>query len=282
MSRRPTPRASISAQELEKRLRNLGEAEDLSPDARRRLKEILKDIRPSGLSGTEAERLEKPGGVNVSVLKAGELTTLVSAITSRSDLPTVDTLDFVTTAVMKSIREHLPETLPLHPLPIGDKGVDLPVASSALTRLLRLAAVARSDAQNSVVWDDGVNQIIVHVDRIKAAVTKGQIRIDIPVVADRLKAVMQVPFAVGSEDRLAGLVAATVLRPAGNAVVAHVWGDALIALAYGALMDAVVSMAGASGRDVENERLVPRALIAQRGQLTIESQARFRFKGQIR
>lgn len=220
-------------------------------------------------------------GVRAVVLKSGDLSNLVSMITARPDLPAVNTLNYVTTSVMETIRDRLPEALPLRPVPIGSKGADLPVASSALTRLLRLAAIARSEGQDSVIWDEGVNQLIVHASQIKAVVTDGMVRIDIPVAADGLKTTMQVPFAVGSRDRLAGLVAATVSRPAGNAVVSRVWGDALIALAYGVLMDAIESMAGASGRDVKNDRLVPRALIARPGRLIVESQARFRFKGKM-
>ncbi len=289
MARRLKPRTRISAEQLAERLQKLGESDDLPPRARRRLDEILEDIqtleeiRPS--DPNVARRPVRPRiapDVKGVVLKPSDLSNPVSTITSRPDLPAVNTLDFVTTTVMETIRDRLPEALPLQPVPTGSKGADLPVTSSALSRLLQLAAVARSDGQDNVIWDDGINQLIVHASRIKAVVTDGQVRIDIPVAADGLKTTMRVPFAVGSENRLAGLVAATVSRPAGNAVVARVWGDALVALAYGALMDAVESMAGASGRDVKNGRLVPRALVARQGRLTIESQARFRFKGQMR
>ncbi len=283
MARRLTPRSGINLEQLAERLRQLGELDDLPPRARRRLNAILRDVQkleetqPSGPG-----RPEITPDVKRVALKPSDLTNPVSTIASRPDLPAVDTLDFVTATVMERIRDRLPEVLPLRPVPTGSKGADLPVTSTALSRLVQLAAIARSEGQDSVIWDDGVNQLIVHASRIKAVVTDGQVRIDIPVAADGLKTTMRVPFAVGSEDRLAGLVAATVSRPAGNAVVARVWGDALVALAYGALMDAVESMAAASGRDVENDRLVPRALVARKGQLTIESQARFRFKGQRR
>jgi hypothetical protein len=261
--------------------------DDLSPRACRLLDEIIEEIqalektRSSGPIVTKAGRPEIRPDVKCVALKPIYLSNLVLTVTSRQDLPAVNMLDFVTTTVMEMIRDRLPEALPLRPVPVGSKGADLPVMSSALTHLLRLAATARSEGQDSVIWDDGVNQLIVHASRIKAVINDGLVRIDIPVAADGLKKIMQVPFAVGSENRLAGLVAATVSRPAGDAVVARVWGEALIALAYGALMDTIESMAGASGRDVKNDRLVPRALVARRGQLTIESQARFRFKGKM-
>ena len=38
------------------------------------------------------------------------------------------------------------------------------------------------------------------------------------------------------------------------------------------------SLAGASGRDERNERLVPRGFVARRGELTVESQARFVYR----
>lgn len=281
------PRSSISTQELAERLRNLGELDDLSPRVRRLLDRILEDIQTleevlsSGPTITKSGRPEIKPNVKGVKLKPSDLSNLLSQITSRRDLPATNTLDFVTTTVMETIRDRLPKALPLRPVPTGSKGADLPITSSALTRLLRLAATARSDGRDSVIWDDGVNQLIVHASRIKALITDGLVRIDIPVAADGLKTTMRVPFAVGSEDQLAGLVVATVSRPTGNAIVARVWGDTLIALAYGTLMDAVESVTGASGRDVKNDRLVPRALVARRGLLTIESQARFRFKGKM-
>lgn len=285
MNQYRTIRSSIGAKELGRRFRELRESTDLSPQARGRVDKILKDIQtfeefqpvsPSTTKTPSSAKTKQPKitrNTKHVALKPGDLSNLVSTLTARADLPATNRLDFVTTQMMQTLRKRMPRTLSLQPVPTGSKGGDLPLTSSALTRLLQLAAVARSDEQGSVIWDDGINQLIVYASRIKAVVTHGLVRIDIPVVADQLKAIMQVPFAVGSKERPAGLVAATAARPSGNAVVAQVWGDALIALAYGALMDTAESLAGATGRDVKNDRLVPRALVARQGQLTIESQA---------
>ena len=213
------------------------------------------------------------------MLKPKDLSEIILSTPLKPDIPAIDKLHLVTDTVMETIRETLPDALPLKPVPTGSKAVELPVTSSALSRLLQLAAVARSEGQDSIIWDDSINQLIVHVSQIKAVITAGRLRVEIPVSANSLKANMQVPFAIGSEKRLAGLVMATLDRPIGNPVVARVWGDALVALAYAAVMDSVDSMAGASGRDTTNDRLVPRSLVAEKGRLTIESQARFRFKG---
>lgn len=213
------------------------------------------------------------------MLKPRDLSNLINTIKLERDAPDISSLDFVTTTLMEAIRDSIPDALPIKPLEIGKQGPRLPVTSSALSRLLQLAAVTDSDDLENVIWDDGINQLLVRPAKIKAVVTTGQVRIDIPVAADGFKATtMQVPFGIGSEERQAGLVASTLSRPAGNPVIARIWGDALVALAYSALMSAANSITGAAGRDIKNDRLIPRAFVAKRGQLTIESQARFRFK----
>lgn len=97
----------------------------------------------------------------------------------------------------------------------------------------------------------------------------------VPVECDQVRAEMEVPFATGSGSRVAGMVAATADRPAGDPLVSRIWSEALIAFAYGILLDRADSLAGASGRDERNDRLVPRFLVARRGRLVVESQAPF-------
>lgn len=289
MVRRPTNRtgAGNRVPTLGARLRDLSTVTGLSDADRSRLEEMLRladdlrDVRPEDLVIIrDPSRI--PGEVrdfSGIKLKPRVLSDLVTTIFQQADLPAKGQLDFVTDSVMDLLREKLPKALPLDPVATGKKGADLPIPTAALAKLMQLAAIAQSQDHKSVVWDDGVNQLIVDGSKVSAAVGDGRVTVKIPVRADGVKTTMTVPFAVGSEKRVSGLVMATADRPVGNALVARIWGDALIAFAHQALLAASNSLAGASGRDVKNRRLIPRALVARRGSLTVESQARFVFKG---
>ncbi|WP_298970542.1 hypothetical protein [uncultured Roseobacter sp.] len=292
MVRRPTsrpgftPGAAISGT----RLRDLGRVPGASASFRRRFENILDEV--GRLDDIRIDDLvivrDKPpvfedlGDFIGNIVKPNDLTEILGSVITRPDLPKTNQLDFVTTSLMDQLRKNLPDALPKVPIKTGKKGADLPVTTKGLTQLLQLAAVRICEDQDSVIWDDGINQLVVHASQIQATLTEGLVRVDIKVEADKLRATMQIPFAVGSEERLTGLVMATTDRPAGNPVVAQVWGEALIALAHGALISASESLAGASGRDVQNQRLIPRALTARRGSLVVESQARFVFKEDLR
>jgi len=269
------------------RLRDLTAVPDLSETDRRRLEEMLRladdlrDVRPEDLVIIR-DPTRIPGRVrdfSGIKIKPQVLSDMISTVVKQPDLPTTGRLNFVTDTVMDMLREKLPKALPLDPVPTGKKGADLPIPTKTLTSLLQLAAVAASQDQESILWDDGVNQLVVDSAKVSVAVGDGRVTVKIPVRADGLRTTMVVPFAVGSQERVSGLVMATTDRPVGDALVARIWGEALIAFAHQALLAASGSLAGASGRDVKNRRLIPRALVAKRGSLTIESQARFVFKG---
>lgn len=279
MGRRPTNIRNMPA--VGRRLSELNRLENLSPADRERIERIMREAE--GLDRFNLDDLiivsdrpapdvqeEKPK----PALRARDVSSTIEDALNEARLTTGrDPLRGVTGSVLERLREKFPGALPDGPLKPGDKGAALPVNTEALAKLIRVAAINRSEGQASVIWDDGINQLMVHAGRIDATVTEGRIRIDIPVEADSLRARMQVPFSVGSDKRKSGLVMATLDRPAGNAVVARIWGDSLIALAHGALVEVAGKMAGASGRDAENRELVIRGLTAQRGQFTVETQA---------
>ncbi|WP_298922286.1 hypothetical protein [uncultured Roseobacter sp.] len=288
MVRRPTRRSGLGLGSASSgtRLLDIGNMVGLSRTDKKRLERILREAeRLRGLRPEDLIIVRDPepapdilGDFVGKLVKPKDMSEILGSVIQSPNLPKANQLDFVTSSMMDILRKKVPQSLPKTPVPIGKKGADLPVTSKGLTQLLQLAAVRLSEEQESVVWDDGINQLLVHASRMRATLTDGMVRVDIPVEADGLRATMQIPFAVGGEERLTGLVMATTDRPAGNALVAQVWGSSLIALAHGALISASESLAGASGRDPQNRRLIPRALVARRGMLVVESQARFNFK----
>ena len=286
MAREPIVQPSSNAGVLAERLRALQARRDISAADKRRLELILREM--GNLDGISLDDILKPSGPGGPTVRPGTITGDFDGIEIRSvqfssligevaaEVPSgVDGLNFVTGTVLGRLRKEVPETLPTKPVPPGRKGAVLPVTSAALGTLVRLAALRRTEGDESVVWDDGVNQLMVHAAKVRPVVTEGMVRISVPVECDQTHATMEIAFAVGSEKRVAGMIAATADRPAGDPLIARVWGDALIAFAYGTLLDLAESLAGASGRDEKNDRLVPRGLVARRGQLSVETQARF-------
>lgn len=242
------------------------------------LADILNPGRPGGPGLEPGPLTDDFQGAEI---KPAQMAGLIEKIAV--DVPQdVDALDFVTSSVLGRLRAELPEALPAKPVPEGRKGAVLPVTSAALGTLVQLAALRRTEGDSAVVWDDGTNQLLVHAAKVRSVITEGMVRISVPVECDQASGVMDVAFAVGSESRVAGMVAATADRPAGDALIARVWGEALIGFAYGILMDLADSLAGASGRDERNDRLVPRGLVARRGQLRVETQARFAYDRSVK
>lgn len=293
MGRQPREQPVRDAEVLAERLRELQARRDITAADRRRLETILREMgNLGGISLDDILNPGRPGGPIVDPgpitgdfdgveIKPTQLARLIDKIAV--DVPRgVDGLDFVTGSVLGQLRAERPEALPTKPVLTGRKGAVLPVSTAALGTLVQLAALRRTEGDASIVWDDGTNQLVVQATKVRSVVTEGMVRILVPVECDQARATMEIAFAVGSETRVAGMIAATADRPAGDPLIARVWGDALIAFAYGILLDLADSLAGASGRDEKNDRLVPRGLVARRGQLSIETQARFAYDRSVR
>jgi hypothetical protein len=89
---------------------------------------------------------------------------------------------------------------------------------------------------------------------------------------------MVVPFAVGTDERPAGLVAASETKPRGAEVLVDRWGEAIVATAWRALLEAATAVARARGSDLEGVPLRAGALIARGGRIAIVPQARHAFE----
>jgi hypothetical protein len=193
-------------------------------------------------------------------------------------LPLRGTLDALSGAIFEMVIKDSPEFLPREPLAEGTKGARLPLPAPVLQPLVARAAMEMHDGAEQVLWDDGINQLIVNLRGMATKLAPRRITVVIPVVCDQTDTKMSVPFATGGEGRNAGMVLATADRPVGDALIARIWGEALIALARGALLSVVGAMAGASGRDERNDRLVPRALLVDDGVMVVETEAQRHFR----
>jgi hypothetical protein len=193
--------------------------------------------------------------------------------------------------LLKDLRARHPELLAAGPLPPGGVGAVIPVAPEALGPLVVAAAGQAlpgaqpgATAPDAVLWQQGVDALLVHIAAITTAVSDGWVTVTIPVTCDQVQSPagspgqpVAVTFVMGTASRPAGLFAAAPSRPDGPAVVTERWADALTALAWRALLDTVAGIAAAAGRDTDGSPLIPVAVAATGKGLLVQTQARHPF-----
>lgn len=175
------------------------------------------------------------------------------------------------------LKKRCPGVLRPEPVPPGQPGPEITLDPKQTLALF--ASAARSAAGADVVlWDDGENRLLVHAAAVRAALDDGVIVVRIPVQCDQVKkAEVQVAFAVGSEKRPAGLIAATEPRPRGPAEVVDVWHESLVAFAWQTVLRLSTTLSAESGMDADGAGLVPLSLTASRKSLAIRTLARHEF-----
>jgi hypothetical protein len=190
--------------------------------------------------------------------------------------------------LLKELRAQRPGLVPADPLPPGGVGAEVPVTPEALGPLVTAAAgqalpgaQAGGKAPDAVLWQEGVDALLVHVTTITTAVGDGWVTVTIPVTCDQIQGPagspsqpVTVTFVMGTADRPTGLFAAAPSRPDGPAVVTERWADALTALAWRSLLDTVAGIAAAAGRDTDGSPLIPVAVAATGKGLLVQTQAR--------
>jgi hypothetical protein len=175
--------------------------------------------------------------------------------------------------------------LPPKPSAAGEVSTPVFVDVKQASELLRVAAkraagLFRPTKRTEVVWVDGDRELAVNVVELQVRFAEGAIHVTIPVRCDQTgPAVVQVIFAVGAQDRPAGLYASTYRRPNGPALITNAWGEALVAFAWQCVLGMISGLAAAVGKDDRGNVLVPVELTASRRGMEIVPMARHRFAG---
>lgn len=178
--------------------------------------------------------------------------------------------------LLAELRKNCPGLIPPDPLGAGQVGPEIPVDPRAAASLVQ--AALRPTRGEALLLRDGDNELLVEVAKIELRFGDGIVIVAIPVRCDQVRrAIVQVPFAVGSSKRRAGLIAATESAPRGPLVVTEIWGEALTALAWQALLGVSAALAAEAGRDVDGAGLIPVGLTATEGGLRILTMARHPF-----
>jgi hypothetical protein len=178
--------------------------------------------------------------------------------------------------LLAELRKNCPGLIPPDALGAGQVGPEIPVDPKTATALVQSALKpARGE---TILLRDGDNELLVEVAKIDLRFADGLVIVVVPVRCDQVRrAQIQVPFAVGSSKRRAGLIAATESAPRGPLAVTEIWAEALTALAWQALLGVSAALAAESGRDVDGAGLIPVGLGATEGGLQILTMARHAF-----
>ena len=184
--------------------------------------------------------------------------------------------------VLEVLVRRCPNVVPPGPLPSGQTAEPLPMKSAEVTRLVRAAMAPEPDA-DSVIWEHAGSELLVHTGRTRIEVLDGVVLVGVTVESDQLgETEVVVPFAVGTAEQLAGMIATTERRPRGPDPLVDHWGDALIAAAWDALLAVAEELSSQIGVDETGSPLRPGALVAAAGTLSVVPQARHRYEERLR
>lgn len=194
---------------------------------------------------------------------------------------------------LEFIRKNCPGLLPEGQVRPGTPIGALPVAEKRATELVRAAvkdavksqtgARPLDSAPEVVVWTDGADSLLVFLETIRVSTGEGLVTVGVDVAADQLReetqesrARVDIDLVVGTPGRPTGLLAAATM-PRGPAVAVDRWQDALVALAWQALLDTAAALSAAAGSDTDGTALIPSRWTASKDGLTIGPQARHPF-----
>ena len=194
---------------------------------------------------------------------------------------------------LEFLRKNCPGLLPRDPVPPGTPVEPLPVTARRGTGLVRAAvrgaaaaALGRRSTDpplDAVVWTDGADSLLVLLDTVRLSTAGGVVTVSLDVACDQLRvgrrtpqARVEIDLVVGTEERPAGLLAAAT-TPRGPAVVVDRWADALVALAWQALLDTAAALSAEAGTDVDGTPLIPSRWSASKRGIAVGPQARHPF-----
>lgn len=125
-----------------------------------------------------------------------------------------------------------------------------------------------------VLWDDGVNRLLVHLSDSQVSVSDGTIDVSVGVECDQVgRTKIVTTFVTSLPKRPAGFVFATETRPRGPLEVVQVWGDALVALCWRALVELTAHAATSLGTTAKGQPLVPGTVVATERGIVVVAQA---------
>jgi hypothetical protein len=184
---------------------------------------------------------------------------------------------FINNSRKKAGIEDSPHTAATHSGPIAPgKLHPLPnLVRSRVERLFRLALFricrgTSSSIEQDVLWVDGDDEVLLYVGRSCVRTGERMIVVEIPLYYDQIgDTQVVISFITNTSDDLIGLIAATETKPRGEAAVIDLFGDALVACAWAALVETINAWAGVVGEMQLGVKLAPAGLAATKAGLVI-------------
>lgn len=201
-------------------------------------------------------------------------------------------------AHVEYLREHRLCDLPSAPLEPGAVAPPLPVDPERTGALLALAARQAAaaggsrafggggdddDLPRATVWTAGADALLVLLDELSVRTGDGVVTVSVDVACDELRSTtgtararIEIDLVVGTEQRPTGLLAAAT-PPRGPQLVIDRWDDALVALAWQALLDSAAALTASAGVDIDGAPLLPASWTASSDGIAVGPQARHQF-----
>ena len=128
-------------------------------------------------------------------------------------------------------------------------------------------------APSSVIWVNGSNEVLVHLDSTQVRILDGMLLISVDLETDQTgRTPLICSFAVSSAADPAALVATTDEYPRGDGLLAACWGYQLQQAVWSSLLSLANDHAG-------ERNLSPRGLVATAGKLSLSAGTAISLKG---
>ena len=164
------------------------------------------------------------------------------------------------------------------PVPAGKLGpvleLDLKRAQKLFLRALLLAASSGGAEDGDVLWNDGDDQLLLHIKDARLVTDDSVVVVGLPVYSDQSgETELAIPFVTEDEANALGFNAATESVPRGHAAVIDRFGDSLVAIAWMAIVETVTAWAAAAGERVTGAELLAAGLSVTSKGFVIPTQA---------
>jgi hypothetical protein len=125
------------------------------------------------------------------------------------------------------------------------------------------------------VWQNLDSEAAVHVQESRVALREGLVIAGLRMRCEEIdESELVVPLAAGTEKEPSGMVLVTETAARGHALLVEVWGEVAVASCWLALVEVARTVSAAAGEDRECLPLLPGAIYAGDGALTVIPQAR--------
>ena len=129
-----------------------------------------------------------------------------------------------------------------------------------------------------LLWDTGADRLLIHLAKATLQTGPGFVDLRLPVHCDETGAADVVTtYLTAAPERPHGFVLASEDRPRGPALVVQVWGEALVALGWRALVELARMVAAARGTSASGLPLVASTVVAGPEGLTVTAMGAHRY-----